>query len=107
VFDAYRKGDYRGAIDICQKVNMPGFWRTQAALAAAYGQLGELESARKAVRALLALRPSFATSARDECAKWWEPALLEHLMDGLRKAGLEIADNRAAPPPNPAVETGS
>ena len=50
LFDAYRKGDYRGALDIALKINMPGFWRTQAALAAIYGQLSELDSARSAAR---------------------------------------------------------
>ena len=89
-FDAYRKSDYRGALDIALKVNMPGFWRTYLALAAAYGQLGEREAARNAVRDLLAIRPDFAAVAREELGKWWDPELIEHLIDGLRKAGLEI-----------------
>jgi TolB-like protein len=89
-FDAYRKGDYRGALDIALKVNMPGFWRTHLALAAAYGQLGEREAARNAAQDLLAVRPDFAVAAREELRKWWDPELVEHLIDGLRKAGLEI-----------------
>lgn len=60
LFDAYRKGDYRGALDLALKVNIPGFWRTQAALAATYGQMGEVESARGAARELLSIRPDFA-----------------------------------------------
>ncbi len=91
VLDAYRRSDYRGALDVALKVNMPGFWRTNLALAAAYGQLGELEAARNAVRELLAIRPDFAVVAREELGKWWEVALVEHLITGLRKAGLEIA----------------
>ena len=90
-FDAYRKNDYRGALDVALKINMPGFWRTHLALAAAYGQLGDREAARNAVRELLAIRPDFAAVARVELAKWWVPELIEHLIDGLRKAGLEIA----------------
>jgi serine/threonine protein kinase/tetratricopeptide (TPR) repeat protein len=86
-FDAYRKSDYRGALDVVLKINMPGFWRTNLALAAAYGQLGELEAARNALRALLTLKPDFAV--REELAKWWDAGLVEHLIDGLRKAGLE------------------
>jgi Flp pilus assembly protein TadD len=89
-FDAYRKSDYRGALDFALKVNMPGFWRTNLALAAAYGQLGEREAASNAVRELLALRPDFPTVAQEELAKWWDPELVKHLIDGLRKAGLEI-----------------
>ena len=90
-FDAYRKNDYRGALDVALKINMPGFWRTHLALAAAYGQLGEREAARNAVRELLAIRPDFAAAARVELAKWWDPELIEHLIEGLRKAGLEVA----------------
>ena len=92
-FDAYRKSDYRGALDIAHKINMPGFWRTQLALATAYAQLGEREAARNAVRDLLVLRPDFAALAREELGKWWEPELIEHLIDGLQKAGLEVAPN--------------
>jgi TolB-like protein len=90
-FNAYRKRDYRGALDVALKVNMPAFWRTHAAFAAAYGQLGELEAARNAGRDLLAIKPDFAALAREELGKWWDAELVEHLVEGLRKAGLEIA----------------
>jgi TolB-like protein/predicted Ser/Thr protein kinase len=93
-FDAYRKSDYRGALDLALKINMPGFWRTNLALAMAYGQLGEREAAGNAVRELLALRPDFPVVAREELGKFWDPELVKHLIDGLRKAGLEIAPER-------------
>jgi TolB-like protein len=89
-FDAYRKGDYRLALEFAQKVNMPGFWRTNLALAAVYGQLDEHEAARNALESLLDLRPGFAAASREDLAIWWEPDLVEHLIDGLRKAGLQI-----------------
>jgi hypothetical protein len=57
----------------------------------AYGQLGELDAASSAVRDLLALKPDFAMTARDEFGKWFEPELVEHIVDGLRKAGLDVA----------------
>ncbi|HEY1925125.1 MAG TPA: protein kinase [Candidatus Acidoferrum sp.] len=91
VFDAYNKKDFRGALDFVVKVNMPGFWRTNMALATIYGQLGEVEKGHAAVRELLAVRPGFAAAARVELGKWWEPELVEQLVDGLRKAGLEVA----------------
>jgi hypothetical protein len=25
-------------------------------------------------------------------AKWWEPAMVEHLVDGLRKVGMDVTD---------------
>jgi hypothetical protein len=66
--------------------------------AAALGQLGRHEEARKAVQDLLALRPDFAAAARQEYAKWYDEEHVEQVIDGLRKAGLEIADpQRTAP----------
>jgi TolB-like protein len=107
VLDAYRRSDYRGALDFALKVNMPGFWRTNVALAAAYGQLGELEAARNAVQQLLAVRPDFAVLAREELGKWWDAELVEHLIEGLRKAGLEIANQNGTTRANPAGNTST
>ena len=89
--DAYRKGDYRGARALIPKANMPGQYYSLALFAAVYGQLGEHEAAAKARRELLALKPDFAGIARDQFQKWYLPDLVEQLIDGLRKAGLEIA----------------
>ena len=94
-FAAYRKRDYHAALDYVLKVNLPGFWRMQLALAATYGQLGELEAAQSAVRELLRVRLDFAVIAREELAKWYDTELIEHLIDGLRKAGLEIAPEKS------------
>jgi serine/threonine-protein kinase len=91
-YNAYRNSDYRGALDIALKINTRGFWGAIVVLAAAHGQLGEREAAQDAVRELLTLMPYFAPTARQECEKWWEPQLVEHLLDGLRKAGLTVAD---------------
>jgi tetratricopeptide (TPR) repeat protein len=90
-YNSYRQGDYRGALNFVLKANLPGHWGTQAAMAAAYGQLGERDAAGKALRDLLKLRPDFADTIRKDVEKWWEPDYGKHLIDGLRKAGLEIA----------------
>src|SRR6185503_10103316 len=90
-YDAYRRGDYRGALDFALKVNLPGQWFSHAAAAAAYGQLGERDAARNASRDLLRLRPDFAATARADIEKWWEPEYVESMVAGWRKAGLEIA----------------
>ena len=97
VMNAYRKSDYRSALDIAQKMNMPSYFATHAALAAAYGQLGDEEAARRAASELLAQKPGFAEVAREEFAKWFgRGELLEHFLDGLRKAGLAIPDAEGA-----------
>src|SRR5262249_53185322 len=54
-------------------------------------------AATKASHALLKLRPNFAATVRKDIEKWWEPEPLERLIDGLRKAGLEIADENRTP----------
>jgi adenylate cyclase len=90
-FHAYRQGDYRGALNIVLKANLPGHWGMHAGIAAAAGQLGDHAAAAKAIRDLLKLRPDFCTTIHNELKKWFDPELRENLVDGLRKAGLEIA----------------
>ena len=90
-YDAYRRGDDRGALDAALKVNLPGQWFSYAATAAACGQLGEREAAGRAVRDLLKLRPDFAATVTTVVAKWWEPDYVERMLDGWRKAGLDVA----------------
>ena len=60
------------------------------ATAAAYGQLGQRDAAGKALRQLLELRPDFATTVRSDLEKWWDSEYTERLIDGLRKAGLDV-----------------
>ena len=88
--NAYRQGDYRGALGFALKMNLPGHWFMHAAMCAAYGQLGERAAASKALQDLLEIRPDFAATVRMNIEKWWEPDFVDHLMDGWRKAGLEI-----------------
>lgn len=66
--NAYRKGQYHEALEAAVRINMPGFFFTYIARAAAYGQLGQHEDAHKALKELLVLRPDFARGARDEFA---------------------------------------
>jgi TolB-like protein/tetratricopeptide (TPR) repeat protein len=106
-FNAYHKGDYRGALSVAVKINMPGYFYTHAVTAAAYGQLGLREAAQKALKELLALRPDIATAARQEFGKWYDPELVERLIDGLRKAGLEIASEQSSAYAKPEANAGS
>ncbi len=91
-FYAYRQSDYQGALDAAVKINMPGYYFAQAALAAAYAQLGEREAARSALENLLALKPGFGAAARDEFGKWFGAGeVLEGFLAGLGKAGLAVS----------------
>jgi len=88
--NAYAQGKYTEALDVAARIDMPGFFHAHALRAAALGQLGQREPAQNALRELLVLRPDFATSVRRDYAKWWDSKTVEHLIDGLRKAGLDV-----------------
>ena len=95
-YNAYRQGDDRGALGFALKVNLPNHWPAHAAVAAAYGQLGERDAAAKAVRDLLRVQPNFAATVRKTIEKWWKPDYIERLIDGLRKAGLDVTAARSS-----------
>jgi hypothetical protein len=52
--------------------------------------ISKWEAARRAVLDLLAIRPNFAAAAREELGEWWNPEIIEHLIDGLSNAGLAV-----------------
>ena len=95
--DAYRRSDYAGALSYAIRINLPGVPLVDVALAATHGQLGQLKPAGDALRNLLAARPDYARIARVELGKWFDREIVEHLIDGLRKAGLDAATAGAAP----------
>ncbi len=105
VFNAYRTRDYRAAIDAALRIQMPGYFWIPATCAAAFAQLGEREAAQKSLKELLAIRPDFVGATREEFGKWLEPELVEHFVDGLREAGLEIADKQSSAPAKSEVKT--
>ncbi len=104
--DEYRRENYRAAVDEAVKANAFEIFWTNWLLAAAYGQLGEKESARKALDDLLIQKPDFARSGRELMEKWYQPELVEHFVDGLRKAGFEEGSSVSSPIPVSA-ESGS
>jgi serine/threonine protein kinase len=87
---AYRKGDYRAALERIASANMPRYFYAIAFKAAALGELGLQEQARKAVTDLLEAKPDFAQVGRAEFLKWYDPAMTDSLIESLRKAGIEI-----------------
>ena len=90
-FDAYRKADYHLALEFARKINMPNFWRRSVIIAASCGELGETESAHKAVQELLTLRPDSAEFVPRFFKRWFQPELTEHLIEGLCRAGMSIS----------------
>ena len=88
--DAYRRADFERAVQFAVKMNLPGVPLGYVALAAAFAQFGDSASAANAVQDLLELRPDYARLAATELGKWWDTATVGFLIEGLRKAGLEI-----------------
>jgi len=81
----YHRGAYEEVIRSVEKIGLPNFYWTHLLDAAAKGQLGRPEAAR-AVSRILEIKPNF--SAHAELRKWnAAPADLEHIVEGLRKAG--------------------
>ena len=92
-FNHYRKHEYEEALAEALKFNMPGLFWSHANLAWNYGQLGRKAEAAGAVRELLKLSPTFPEKAWDELRKLnVSPELARHIVEGLRKAGLDIPD---------------
>jgi tetratricopeptide (TPR) repeat protein len=89
-WNAYRQGKYEEVLEGIARINMRNYYHVPGIQAAALAQLGRHEEAQKTIRALLALRPDFATAARQEYGKWYNAENVEQVIEGLRKAGLDI-----------------
>jgi len=48
------------------------------------------------------VRPDFAATVRRDYGKWWDAKTVDHLVEGLRQAGLEIPDTDSKPAPSDA-----
>jgi TolB-like protein len=82
----YNERNYQQTIADVEKVGLPHFYWTHMLTAAAMGQLGRRDAAH-ALALIFEVKPNF--SARIELRKWnAAPADLEHILEGLRKAGL-------------------
>jgi non-specific serine/threonine protein kinase len=89
LLDAFRRGDHDGTRTFALKTNWPEHYYSQALHAAAYGEIGDREAAEQKLRKALRMKPDLAETVRGEFAKWYLPELVDRLMEGLRKAGLE------------------
>ena len=98
VCNAYRQGDYKGALGFVVRVNLPDHWPMHMFLTAIYGQLGDTAAASKAIRELLRVRPHFAANGRLDVEKWWDSGFVAQLAEGWRKAGLEMEPVDATTP---------
>jgi len=90
VYDAYQRRDYQRALDAALSLDMRGHFQELASRAAAYAQLGHTAEAGAALRELLTQMPDFPVYGREFYRKLLLPEMVDHVLDGLRKAGLDI-----------------
>ena len=90
--DHCRGGEHEQALAEAEQINMPGYPWASGVQAVIHAHLGHSEEARKHLKTFLDLAPDMARTARPEATAWFpaNPELVEHLMDGLRKAGLDL-----------------
>jgi TolB-like protein/predicted Zn-dependent protease len=93
-YHAFSQGDYRAALAFALKVKLRGNPLAPMMIAAACGQLGDIDGGAKAVADLIKFRPELPAIMRKQVAKVWNPEYGERFLDGLRKAGLEIAGEK-------------
>jgi serine/threonine-protein kinase len=73
-----------------------------------HGQLGNRDAAARALRELLTMKPDFQANAKEELEKWFfDSAHLERVVEGLRKAGLSLAEDRSGVLETEAAQTPS
>jgi len=89
--DHYHNGRYEAALVEAQNIDTDDY-RTPLFLAAAYGQLGRLDEAKRALTELQTGRPWSADSIRQDMTQrnGCEPELVDRLLEGLGKAGFEV-----------------
>lgn len=90
--DYFLNGEYAKSRDMALRMNLPKNYMVQASLTAAYAMNGEQDKAETNLKHLLQIRPDYPKNPRApfESRGMPEP-LIEGLMEGLRRAGLEVS----------------
>src|SRR3954471_7987135 len=100
LWDHFHKGEYEQALECANRVDVPGHFWPFLVMASACGHLGRRAEAKAAVRDLLSIDPEFAAHARSYVGTWhFASGLMDPILEGLRKAGLEIPENESSDSP--------
>jgi non-specific serine/threonine protein kinase len=100
----YRKKEYEKALGAAKQANMPYDPWNYLYITAACGQLQRKQEAAAAISGLRKQSPAFLNLAvvREDLEKWFaDKECIEHLLDGMRKAGLNdstVSSDQAVAP---------
>jgi TolB-like protein len=87
---ALQAGDYDAALTWALRIDAPTWFAAPLTVAASAALAGRLDLAQREIERLGALYPEFGLSGRLQLENWLgNNALVEILMDGLQRAGLE------------------
>ena len=93
IFEEYRLGNYKQALALAERVNLPGYFADPYCRAIIHARLGNEEDAAKALDEFRALWPNATLQYLHEehLVKWFyaEPELIDQIMAGMRLAGFE------------------
>jgi adenylate cyclase len=89
---AFQLGRYETAVGLLKRriIRNPDTDASRALLAASYGQMGHIEEARAAWQEAFRVNPDYSLEHRREVLPYKNPDDFEHVVDGLRKAGLVV-----------------
>jgi TolB-like protein len=91
-FHHFRKGEFEQALEYAKRVNMPQYFVYHELIAATLGWLGDESAAAEAAARFLEVLPLPAAQFEELLNRWHylEPDVVDLLMNGLRKAGVEF-----------------
>jgi TolB-like protein/lipoprotein NlpI len=99
IWESFNKGEYEKALEHATRVNMPGMFWQPLVVACLCGLLGRRAEAASAVRELRKLDKDIELHARQFVDCWhYSSGLMDRILEGLSKAGLEIAESDADEP---------
>lgn len=86
----FQLGRYQEAVEFLKRrlVRNPWTDTSRVLLAACYGQLGRFDEAREVWEEVFRVNPDYSLEHRRAVLPYKNPADFEHVVDGLRKAGL-------------------
>ncbi len=92
-FDHFLKGENQQALEVAQKINMPGYYGAPMAEVLAHTRLGNTAAAENAAREMLRAYPAEDMRGYGRFAEMWfysQPDLLNEVISVLRSAGVEV-----------------